>query len=108
MSSKTQPDPDDGEWQVLGRVTIDTATLLLVDPAHVGANVGTLVESDHAQVSIPGGDFAAVLVLTGMGDGRYAVEGRFAACPFGRRIAEIRVRFLDNDGNYLGGDKEES
>ena len=101
-------DPEDNEWQVLGRVTIDTGTLLLIDPVHNGADVGKLCESDHAQVSIPGGDFSAVLVGAGMGDGRYSAEGRSVECPFGRRIAEIRVRFLNDDGDYLGGNKEES
>ena len=102
-----QPDFDSTEWQVLGSVTIDTGTLLLIDPVHGDADVGTLAESQHAQVPVPGGDFSAVLVSTGMGDGRYPVEGRFADCPFGRRIAEIRLRFLDDDGDYLGGDEEE-
>jgi hypothetical protein len=32
------------------------------------------------------------------------VEGRYADCLFGRRLAEIRVRFLDDEGNWLGGD----
>ena len=100
-------DPGGREWEVLGSVTIDTATLLLVAPVHFGTDVGELGESDHAQVSVPGGDFSAVLVGAGMGDGRYPVEGRFADCPFGRHIAEIRVRFLDDGGNYLGGDGEE-
>jgi hypothetical protein len=100
------PDPDSSEWQVLGSVTIDTGTLLLIDPVHGGVDVGKLGESDHAQVPVPGGDFSAVLVGTGMGDGRYPVEGRFADCPFGRRVAEIRVRFLDDEGDYMGGDEE--
>ena len=103
-----KPDPGGREWQVLGRVTIDTATLLLVDPIHAGADVGELGETDHTQVSVPGGDFSAVLVGTGMGDGWYPVEGRYADCPFGRRIAEIRVRFLGDAREYLGGDGEES
>ena len=38
----------------------------------------------------------------------YPVEGRFADCPFGRRLSEIRVRFLDDGGNWLGGDGEKS
>ncbi len=102
-----RPDSDSTAWQMLGSVTIDTGTLLLIDPVHGGADVGTLAESQHAQVPVPGGNFSAVLVGTGMGDGRYPVEGRYADCPFGRRIAEIRVRFLDDDGDYLGGDEEE-
>jgi hypothetical protein len=102
-----QPDPDSTKWQLLGSVTIDTGTLLLIDPVHGDADVGTLAESQHAQVPVPGGNFSAVLVGTGMGDGRYPVEGRYADCPFGRRIAEIRVRFLDDEGDYVGGDEEE-
>ena len=102
-----QPDPDSTEWQVLGSVTVDTGTLLLIDPVHDGVDVGTLGESEHAQVPVPGGDFSAVLVGTGLGDGRYLVEGRFADCPFGRRIAEIRVRLFGDDGDYLGGNEEE-
>lgn len=94
----------DEVWQTLGRVTIDTATLLLVDPIHAG--VGNLGETDHGQVSIHGGDYSAVVVETGMGDGRYLVEGRYRDCPFGRRIGEIRVRFIDEAGEYLGADKD--
>jgi hypothetical protein len=92
------------KWQPLGFVTIDTATLLLIDPMHGGADVPNLTESDYAQVPIPSGDFSAVLVLTGLGDGRYLVEGRFTDCLFGRRIAEVRVRFLDKNGDWLGSD----
>jgi hypothetical protein len=68
---------------------------------HVDFNVGG---DDAEQIGIPGGDFSAVAVGTGMGDGRYRVEGRYADSPFGRRIAEVRVRFLDEDGNWLGAD----
>ena len=103
-----KPDPNDDGWQVLGSVTIDTGTLLLIDEVHHDADVTQMGESDCAQVPIPGGDFSAVAVATGMGDGRYPVEGRFADCPLGRRIAEIRVRFFDDEGNYLGGDNDTS
>jgi hypothetical protein len=101
-------EPSDGKWQVFGSVTVDSGTLLLIDPIHGDADFGELSDSEHAQVPIIGGDFSAVLVSTGMGDGRYPVEGRFVDCPFGRRVAEIRVRFLDDEGNYLGGDSDAS
>lgn len=98
-------DADDG-WHELGAVTIDTATLLLVDPVHQG-RVDAV--AGDGQIAIPGGDFSAVQVPTGIGDGRYRVEGRVIESPiFGRRIAEIRVRFLDEDGNWLGGDPQET
>jgi hypothetical protein len=104
---KTSASKNDN-WDVLGRVTIDTGTLLLIDPIHGGADVGELDKSEYAQVPISGGDFSAVLIGTGMGDGRYTVEGRYVDCRLGRRIAEIRVRFLDDDGDYLGGDSDAS
>jgi hypothetical protein len=104
------PDEDKGDsdepshdgWLPIGSVTIDTARLLLLDPIHQGR-----VNADAAdgQIAIPGGDFSAVQVPTGIGDGRYRVEGRVIESPmFGRRLAEIRVRFLDEDGNWLGAD----
>jgi hypothetical protein len=90
-------------WQQLGAVTIDTARLLLVDPIHQGQ----LECGEEGQITIPGGDFSAVHVPTGIGDGRYRVEGRVVDYPlFGRRLAEIRVRFLDDYGNWLGADAE--
>jgi hypothetical protein len=93
-------------WQELGRVTIDTGMLLLADPIHAGVDVGNLDKTNHMQVSIRGGDYSAVLVHTGMGDGRYVVSGRYRDCPFGRRLAEIRVQFLGESGEYLGSDEE--
>ena len=94
-------DADDG-WHDLGAVTIDSAMLLLVDPVHQGR---LECPGEYGQLAIPGGDFSAVQVPTGFGDGRYRVEGRVLNSPmFGHRIAEIRVRFLDENGNWLGAD----
>jgi hypothetical protein len=90
------------EWQPLGFVTIDTARLLLIDPVHTE---GQFHEADFGQIAIPGGDYSAVQVETGMGDGRYLVIGRFVESPFGWRLGEIRVRFLDENGDWLGGDE---
>ena len=48
-------------------------------------------------------DLSGMMVETGMGNGGYLVEGRFIDLKgIGRRLAEIRVRFLDSDGNKLG------
>lgn len=93
--------PDSG-WHHVGSVTIDTGRLLLLDPVHQGrVDPG----AGDGQIAIPGGDLSAVQVPTGIGDGRYRVEARGIDSPiFGKRIAEIRVRFLDEDGNWLGGD----
>ena len=95
-------EPSDDGWQPLGAVTIDTGRLLLVDPVHQGR----VDAAEDGQIAIPGGDLSAVQVPTGIGDGRYRVEGRFLDSPlFGRRLAEIRMRFLDELGNWLGGDE---
>jgi hypothetical protein len=94
--------PTPGGWQPLGFVTIDTARLLLVDPVH------TQERFHEGQLAIPGGDYSAVQVSTGIGDGRYLVEGRLVDGVFGRRLGEIRVRFLDEHGNWLGADQSSS
>ena len=88
------------EWQPLGSVTVDTARLMLLDPVHadIGADDGS--EGEFALDN----NVTGVITETGMGDGRYLVEGRYVDCLFGQRLAEIRVRFLDDDGNWLGGD----
>jgi hypothetical protein len=96
-------------WRPLGKVTIDTARLLLIDPCNFvdSADQAIIPNGEMAvqQIAIPGGDLSAVVVETGLGDGRYRVEGRYAESPFGRRLAEIRVRFMDEDGDWLGGDE---
>jgi hypothetical protein len=109
LPSPRKSDSNAGEWRMLGWVTIDAGTLLLIDPVRGTADVGELgAHRSAAQVPIAGDDFSALLLSTGMADGRYMVEGRFANSLFGWRITEIRVRFPDDKGNYLGGDKEES
>ena len=79
-------------WNHLGYVTIDTARLLLVDPTHVGGVDANNVEAK--QIGIPGGDFSAVVVPTGLGDGRYPVEGRYAELP-GGALGRQQVSNLD-------------
>jgi hypothetical protein len=39
-------------------------------------------------------DPVAVVVQTGLGDGRYTVEARYEDSMFGERCAEIRIKFL--------------
>lgn len=97
-------EPSDSGWHHVGSVTIDTGRLLLLDPVHQGrVDPG----AGDGQIAIPGGDLSAVQVPTGIGDGRYRVEARGIDSPiFGKRIAEIRVRFLDEEGNWLGGDTQ--
>ncbi len=92
-------------WLPLGFVTVDTARMLLVDPVHSHERFH---DADVGQLAIPGGDYSAVQVSTGIGDGRYRVEGRLVDGVFGRRLGEIRVRFLDEHGNWLGADQPSS
>ena len=95
--SKTSPKTE--QWQPLGRVTIDTARLLLVDPVNVDVNDRT-----EGECFIGRHDYATgVITATGIGDGSYLVEGRHCTHGlFQGRLAEVRVRFLDEDGNLLG------
>jgi hypothetical protein len=92
------------KWEELGLVTVDTARILLTDPTHVD------VEADEeGQIAVGDRSATGVLVQTGIGDGNYLVEGRFVDCgQFGERLAEIRVRFLDAEGNWLGGYVDET
>jgi len=100
-----QHDDYDPGWIPLGSVTIDTARLLLLDPIHQGR---VDAEAKDGQIAVHGGDYTAVQVPTGIGDGRYRVEGRVLNSPiFGQRLAEIRVRFLDEHGNWLGADPQQ-
>jgi hypothetical protein len=95
-------EPSHDGWKPLGSVTIDSGRLLLLDPVHQGR---VEMGAEDGQIAIPGGDLSAVQVPTGIGDGRYWVDGRFIDSPiFGERLAEIRVRFLDEFGNWLGAD----
>lgn len=97
--------PTPGNWLPLGFVTIDTARMLLVDPVHTQERFHC---GDRGQLAIPGGGYSAVQVSTGIGDGRYLVEGRLVDGVFGLRHGEIRVRFLDELGNWLGADQPSS
>jgi hypothetical protein len=87
------------DWEPIGYVTIDTGQLVLIDPIHTESVTPGLSEEEIAV----GEHGTAVVVSTGMGDGNYLVEGRYLpeSFPFGPRLAEIRVRFLDEEGNYL-------
>lgn len=86
------------EWEELGTVAIDSGLLLLVDALTRGAtNVPEMGRRHHAQVRLSDRRGTGVVVGTGMGDGGYVVEGRYADCLLGRRIAEIRVVFFDAD-----------
>jgi hypothetical protein len=86
------------DWQVIGQVPIDTGRLALVDPMnaddisrHEEDELGSMT---YGVVTNDFGVGVAVLLGTGLGDGRYPVEARFESAEGSMRIAEIRVRFL--------------
>ncbi len=100
---------DSNDWVQVGLVGIESGTCLIVDPTYhrdgfygveeveavtlevVGspARVGTL--------KLPDGMIVGTAVATGFGDGEYPVEVRYADTRWGRRVAEVRVRFLDEN-----------
>jgi hypothetical protein len=62
--------------------------------------------SEHRQIPYPGPGPSeidmGVIVSSGLGDGVYPVEVRYEDVPgWGRRVAEVRVRFLPHP--YFGG-----
>lgn len=85
-------------WEPLGFITIDTGRLILVDPMYVGFDDDMEAEAQEVPIPDDPRNLSGVVVSTGLGDGRYRVEGRYIDTPFGRRLAEIRVRFLDSVG----------
>ena len=108
----TEPDEDDedetmttsrkmnvGDWKPIGCVFVDTAQLLLIDPIHTGIPTPDFED----QEIVVDKDVTGVVVSTGWGDGNYLVEGRYARDKqdHGQILAEIRVRFLDEDGNQV-------
>lgn len=87
------------EWQVIGQVPIDTGRLALVDPMNADDVTAREEEEDpgtlnYEVVNNEGGIGVAVYAATGLGDGIYPVEARFAEVQGAMRIVEIRVRFL--------------
>jgi hypothetical protein len=89
------------EWETIGEVMVDSATLAVIDAAY--ADRIDLLEPwegfVHPIVS-EGGATLGTLILPGLGDGLYPVEARFEDVEgWGRRIAEVRIRFLDEDSN---------
>jgi hypothetical protein len=82
-------------WRTLGRVTIDTGRLLLIDPIHVGGDWDMPVDSEFP---LPWEKAVAVSTSTGMGDGLYTVQGRYCR----EWLAEIRIVFIDDEGCHTG------
>ena len=93
------------EWQQIGEVPIDSGRLVLCDPvnfADVDRHDRELERDpelydrspDYELIGNELGVPVAVLLATGIGDGRYAVEARFEEAVGAVRVAEIRMQFL--------------
>ena len=85
----------DSEWEQIGLVTIDTASILLIDPCHAD-KFCIPMSHENGEVVLDDAKRTAVITSTGWGDGKYLVEGRYQKDT--GRLAEIRVVFLDEEG----------
>jgi hypothetical protein len=89
------------KWITIGRVFIDTATILLCDPIRFLEDVDFMRElaaMGNEQFYRQVGDETGVLSRTGMGDGTYEVEalvGEDDGVVF--QILELRIKFMDQD-----------
>lgn len=93
-------------WQEVGKLAVDSGRCVLIDPAYV-KYAQEAEEAVHDQIMADGGyDYVTevkvgilttggVIVQTGLGDGLYPIEVRMVDDPdWGRRVAEMRVRFM--------------
>lgn len=100
---------DSGEWVDVGVAEIESGTCLIVDPTfhrdgfydaeRVGQAVLDAVGSATlaAPMALADGHEIGVVIRPGFGDDAYRVEVRYVADERGtRRIAELRVRFIED------------
>lgn len=83
---------------LIGLVTIQTGSLLLIDPVHADKFDDDRADTDY-EIVLDAAKRTAVVTRTGMGDGEYLVEGRHHEGT--GMLAEIRVKFLDDEGNQV-------
>jgi hypothetical protein len=89
-------------WTRVGSVGVDAGCLLIVDPSYVWQRDNPALYAEVCDTLLSSADGhcqtlndLAVIVESGIGDGYYPVEVRYEDSPeSGRRIAEVRVRFL--------------
>ncbi len=95
------------EWEQVGFCAVDAGCLLLIDPCYAWQSTeperyeAEVCDDwqDTKQLAFPAGHAGmGVLISTGLGDGSYPVEVRYEDVEgFGRRVAEVRIRFLSED-----------
>jgi hypothetical protein len=89
--------PKHHPWHHVADVSIDTGLLLLADLTIAEQLAEEILSSGELGNVVVGAGGAAV--STGIGDGTYAIEVRYANVGFARRVAEVRVRFLEREAN---------
>jgi len=98
--------PDLGPgWEYVGDVAVDSGSVLLIDPCYArpsfeAISLSLAAAGQHAEVALSEHQLhTAVTCRTGIGDGIYPAFVRLAPCPFssGRRVAELRVIFLEEE-----------
>ena len=98
------------EWTQVGVVEVESGTCLIVDPAfhrdgfygvdQVAQSVLDAVGAPSltAALALADGHVVGTVVLPGVGDDVYPVEVRYVQhSRWGRRVAELRIRFLEDE-----------
>jgi hypothetical protein len=86
------------KWESLGQLLIDHGEMVLMDRSYLHEVPDPDDEGDESLLFVPVvNDFGielGMVMSTGIGDGVYPIEARFEDTAFGRKIAEVRIRFL--------------
>lgn len=99
---------DNREWRTIGEVCVDSAHLIICDPFKAQAASNRWIEkfkdldlNECAKKGFRDWELTnnhdcpvAVVIQTGLGDGFYKVEARYEDSVWGKRCAEVRVKFL--------------
>jgi hypothetical protein len=98
------------DWTQVGVVEVESGKCLVVDPTfhrdgfygvdEVAQSVLDAVgaPSRTAALALADGHVVGTVILPGLGDDVYPVEVRYVQHPrWGRRVAELRIRFLKHE-----------
>jgi hypothetical protein len=103
MPTATRRKPN--AWQTIGEVCVDSGSVIIGDPCNADdactlwfrliedgvTDLNAMMRKDIRAQQVEN----AVIAQSGLGDGVYKVEARYEDCDqWGKRIAEIRIRFL--------------
>jgi hypothetical protein len=100
------------KWFLAGQIQIESGQVLICDAGNISTNLKEL----QAEVNNPGRfeflctqitDNLGVISSTGIGDGMYDVEVLISEeSGWGRRVHELRIRFIDPEGMYSIGEDD--